>query len=515
MIPKLQSLAVLLFALIVAGSLHGQTPVVNYLQPTAVAPGATTEVTCFGDKLSDATVLWTSFAATAVLVPDKCDRTKAVFRVTVPSGSAAGVGAIRLATRTGLSALRFVLIDDMASINAAETNSIMASAQLIKMPLAVEGACRAEGYSYFKFEAGKGQRISLDVVARRLGSPLDPLIRVLDPAGRELAYLDDSPGQDGDCQLIFTAPSKGMYFVELRDTVYGGGPGHRYRLRMGRFPLAPWRFPELVSSDNRAPRLVLGEPNDTPEKSLKVALPAMVSGRFEKAKDQDWIEFGAAKGDRLVISGWSRALGSACDVALALFNADGKQLASSPAGEGDPITFTNTIAVEGTYRLRVQELNGLGGPGFFYRVEIAPQTPGFTIAADLDQLSVVEDSNAVIKVTCVRRDYDGSIQLRCDGLPTGYEVDTARIDDKKTEVELKLKVPVDAKPGTLLAFRLIGEAEVNGKKLEVRAGTMTALRRAFPDLLYPPEALDGSITLGIRSSDSNVDVVAPARKKKK
>ena len=100
-------------------------------------------------------------------------------------------------------------------------------------------------------------------------------------------------------------------------------------------------------------------------------------------------------------------------------------------------------------------------------------------------------------------------------MPTGYEVATARIDDKKTEVALKLKVPVDAKPGTLLAFRLIGEAEVNGKKLEVRAGTMTALRRAFPDLLYPPEALDGSITLGIRSSDSNVDVVAPARKKKK
>ena len=508
-------MAVLLFALIATASLHGQTPVVNYLQPAAVAAGATIEINCVGEKLSDATTLWTSFAATAVLVPDKSDRTKAVFRVTIPAGTAAGVGAIRLATKTGLSALRFVLIDDLPGIMAAETNATMASAQPIRLPIAVEGACRAEGYSYFKFDAGKGQRISLDVVARRLGSSLDPLIRVLDPTGRELAYLDDSPGLEGDCQMIFTPPAKGTYIVELRDTVYGGGPGHRYRLRMGRFPLTPWRFPEPAADVTKSRPMILVEPNDTPEKAIKVALPATISGKFEKPKDQDWIEFGAAKGDRLVFSGWSRGLGSACDVALVLFGADGKQLAMSPAGESDPIVFTNTISTAGTYRLRVQELNGVGGPGFFYRVEIAPQTPGFTLSADLDQLSVIEGSNAVIKVTCVRRDYSGPIQLRCDGLPAGYEVEPATIEEKKTEAELKLKVPADAKPGTLLPFRMIGEAEVNGKRLEVRASTATALRRAFPDLLYPPTALDGWITLGVRSSDSQVDAVAPVRKKKK
>ena len=515
MIPLVKSFTVLLFALTMGGALHGQTPVVNYLQPAAVAPGGVTEVTCVGEKLSDATVLWTSFAATAVLVPDKSDRNKAVFRVTVPAGTAPGVGAIRLATKTGISALRFVLIDDLASIAAAETNGTMASSQPLKLPIAVEGACRSEGYSYFKFEAGKGQRIAIDIVARRLGSSLDPLVRVLDQTGRELAYLDDSPSSDGDCQLVFIAPSKASYVVELRDTVYGGGTGYRYRMRMGRFPLTAWRFPEPSTDSALMRSVILTEPNDTAEKAIKVTLPAMIAGKFEKPKDQDWSEFSAAKGDRVVISGWSRGLGSACDVNLALFSADGKKVATSPAGERDPIVFTNTLSSSGTYRLRVQELNNLGGPGFVYRVEIATQAPGFSLATDVDQLSVVEGSNAVVKVTCARRDFNGPIRLAVVGLPAGFEVESGIIEEKKLEGDLKLKIPDGAKAGDLLNFRIMGRASAGDAEFEVQASTMTALRRVFPDLAYPPAAMDGWIALGVRAANSTVDAPAPARKKKK
>jgi S1-C subfamily serine protease len=69
--------------------------------------------------------------------------------------------------------------------------------------------CRAKTHP-FKFEAGKTYVIDMK---QPPGSNLDPFLRLLDPAGRQIAFDDDSGGgiEAHDAQIIFRAPQSGDY----------------------------------------------------------------------------------------------------------------------------------------------------------------------------------------------------------------------------------------------------------------------------------------------------------------
>src|SRR5262249_43487921 len=154
----------------------------------------------------------------------------------------------------------------------APTNHSLATAPQITMPCARNGVCEELRSDFYQIRAGKGQRLSIEVVAQRTGSPLDPFLRLLDDHSLELAATDDTPGLGADARLEFRCPKTGDYFIEVRDTRYAGGPGHAYLLRLGKPLPAPLPFlagPDLarctaasvVSAPVPVPER---EPNDAP-----------------------------------------------------------------------------------------------------------------------------------------------------------------------------------------------------------------------------------------------------------
>jgi len=56
-----------------------------------------------------------------------------------------------------------------------------------------------------------------ELEARRCGSAIDPVLRILDGSGKQLARSDDAPGAGLDARLDFTFPSEGNYYVEITD----------------------------------------------------------------------------------------------------------------------------------------------------------------------------------------------------------------------------------------------------------------------------------------------------------
>jgi hypothetical protein len=68
----------------------------------------------------------------------------------------------------------------------------------------------------FAVQGKKGDRWSIVVEARRIGSPLDVTLRVLGPDGKQLAMNDDLPGTT-DAGLEFTVPVDGVYQVVVGD----------------------------------------------------------------------------------------------------------------------------------------------------------------------------------------------------------------------------------------------------------------------------------------------------------
>src|SRR5262249_48588127 len=148
----------------------------------------------------------------------KSSSSEAVVRFTVDSNVPPQLGAVRLISTNGLSNLQFVLLDDLRSV--AKHDARKGSPQSIVAGVAIDGATEEMQLSYFNFRAKKNEPLSFDLFARRLGSALDPIVRILDAQGHELLYSLQFAEPNGDPRFLFQAPETGSYTIELRDVGY-------------------------------------------------------------------------------------------------------------------------------------------------------------------------------------------------------------------------------------------------------------------------------------------------------
>lgn len=78
----------------------------------------------------------------------------------------------------------------------------------------------------------KGGKYSIELQARKAGSPLCGVVAVSDAAGKELARAE-SADPSADPTLAFTAPADGVYTVRVSERFRGrGGPNFTYRVRI-------------------------------------------------------------------------------------------------------------------------------------------------------------------------------------------------------------------------------------------------------------------------------------------
>ena len=104
-------------------------------------------------------------------------------------------------------------------------------AEPLSLPCGVSGVLDvADATDRFSCVWKKGERWSLSLEARAIGSPLDVALTILGPDGKQIAYNDDLPGTT-DAGLEFTAPADGTYQLVVSDMA--GKSGSRaaiYRL---------------------------------------------------------------------------------------------------------------------------------------------------------------------------------------------------------------------------------------------------------------------------------------------
>ena len=159
---------------------QAQAPKLNRLLPVAAAPGQTVDITLQGENLAQPSGLWTNLPAVVELAgggpKNGTEPGTVTYRFKLPAEAAAGAStASALATGKGISNLRLLAVDDLPTVRKADGNSTSRKAQDVQLPAGIEGRVDAESYDYYKFHAEAGQRLSFEVLARRLGSPLDPV----------------------------------------------------------------------------------------------------------------------------------------------------------------------------------------------------------------------------------------------------------------------------------------------------------------------------------------------------
>lgn len=479
-----------------------QVPVVTHATPSAVAPGKSTVITFQGSNLGGATTLWTSLGAKVELQSN--DTRQATFRLTLPARIPTGLAGAWLATTNGVANLLPIFVDDLPPVAVDAKNAgTRETAQELTPPVAVDSTCKAGRVELFKVAARAGQSLSIEVVAARLGSKLDPQLRLLDAAGREIAFADDSPGLGADAHLQHRFTADTTCLLEVRDVSWQGGADYRFRLRVGNFPLVTTPFP-LPSGQHgqqagspAATEVMEVEPNDTAAQATPFTPPCVLNGRFPTPRDRDWFAFTAQKGQRLLFTSETRRAGSPAELFVRVESADGALLAESDAGSTNDVALDVTFAKDGPVRVLAEELLRRGGPEFAYRLRVEPFTPGFTLLAETNRFSPPRGGDFTTKVTAQRRGYNGPITLALSGAAGSFPLVSNVIAQGKSDTILRATVPDDVPPGTLLMLNLTGHATNEHRTLTATAGTRGTLAAAWPTVPFSPPELDGILALGV------------------
>ncbi|MBI5832122.1 MAG: pre-peptidase C-terminal domain-containing protein [Armatimonadetes bacterium] len=129
-------------------------------------------------------------------------------------------------------------VGDTPEASDTEPNDSRETAQAVTLPVTVNGHIdKAGDADWFRFAAIKGQKVVLEVMARRLLSPLDSMLTLFDAKGTRLVENDDTTDptaqwltHHADSLLVYTVPADGDYFLRLRDAQSMGGDDFAYRL---------------------------------------------------------------------------------------------------------------------------------------------------------------------------------------------------------------------------------------------------------------------------------------------
>lgn len=157
-----------------------------------------------------------------------------------PGGTAPGVVPIAVDMGDRISNFVPFATDTIPECMEAETNDDVRAAQRVEMPVIVNGRIGRPGdRDVFRIEGRSGETVVVEVVARRLHSPLDSVVRIFDAQGKELASNDDYDDKgaglvthQADSRVQFAVPAGSPIFVDVADTQGKGSPAHAYRCRI-------------------------------------------------------------------------------------------------------------------------------------------------------------------------------------------------------------------------------------------------------------------------------------------
>lgn len=122
-------------------------------------------------------------------------------------------------------------VSSFGNVLEAEPNNDVASATVAELPNAMNGVLgEPKDTDFFRFKATKGQSLRVECYARRLRTPVDPVVIIYNAQGGGITSADDTAGPDAG--IDFNVPEDGEYLVAVYDQLQRGGPEYVYRIEI-------------------------------------------------------------------------------------------------------------------------------------------------------------------------------------------------------------------------------------------------------------------------------------------
>jgi WD40 repeat protein len=288
----------------------------------------------------------------------------------------------------------------------------------------------------WKFQGRKGQRLILDVEARRAGSPLDSSIEILDSEGKLIP--------------VATLRSVAMTYVTFRD------------------------------HDSASTGIRLENWND-----LAVNDYVFVGGELIRIRElprgpDDDCQFFSARGQRIGFLGTTptyHSLGQPMYKVMihppgTTFPPNGLPVVTLYArnddggpGHGKDSRLVFDPPTDGVYQVRIRDTRGQGSPQHVYRLTVRTPQPGFNVSFSPTAPAVSKGSGLPIGVVAERLDeFDGEIHLKLENLPPGLSAPETSI----LPGEITTSFTLFAEPGATLPakpapLKLAARAKIGGQ----------------------------------------------------
>lgn len=504
------------------------SPELHLIEPRGGQRGTEMEIQFLGKRLEETSeILFYEPGLTVSNIQNKAENQSTATLAIAPDAPL-GEHSIRVRTAGGLSELRSFWVGQFPTVKEVEPNATFDQAQRVELNSTVQGVAANEDDDYYVCSLKKGQRLSVEVEAMRLGRLMfDAYVAILDPKKFELASCDDTPLLRNDAFASIIAPEDGDYRIVVHEAAYEGTDDCQYRLHIGTFPRPKAVFPtggkpgqtleftfigdpagsikqsitlplDAVSSypifpihdglSAPSPHWITVSPqeaasesgtNKDPSSATPVpAIPCAMHGILDGENKMDWFKFTAKKDQNLVLRVLARSHRSPLDSILSLHQMDGKQIAAND-DQGSPDSSINwTCPADGEYCLRIRDQLDRTGADFTYRIEIAEKKP--SLAASLPTVERVNSQKwktfpvprgnryaAVVNVT--RENIACDSTFEAGPLPAGITMTAPPVPKSITTFPVVFEATPDAPlAGGLVPFSIkaAGDLALTGKLID-------------------------------------------------
>jgi hypothetical protein len=497
-------------ALILLGPTPGMAPAaapqISNVTLRGLQRGAITTLTIEGSDLLPDPRLLLAVPIASQAIKEAATPKRVDIEVTLSPNISSGIYQLRLANTKGVSNPALISIDDLEQPRFGP--------QIARLPAALHGNLPTSETLNTSFTGRKGQRIVLDLEARRLGAAIDPVVELYDSRQVQLAYSQGHAILAGDARLEVVLPADGKYTIELRDILYRAGKPNHFRLKVGElyygdriFPLGgqrgtetsfdligmippaarqirvdlhgaladiPVPLPPIQGLTGMAPRIVV---DDFPEvmeveppagKLQEVTVPAVINGRIGKPGEEDRYRLLVKPGRKLRFDVLASGAGSPLDGVLFLRNESGAQLAMSDDRPNTTDPGLDFTVPSGSTSLVVAltDLLGRGGNDYIYRLAITPaDRPDFSLTMFEDRQVIPEGGTAVFRIRASRAGYQGAIRLSLPDLPEGVIASGNEIPAGATDTLVSLSASSGVRPAQLVT-RIVGASDDPKKPIQ-------------------------------------------------
>lgn len=512
-------------------------PEINRVEPFVWRLDATNSITITGKNLSGFQGLWTSRhgiipANRLNAIPGDSGKelniTTAFDAMTAP-----GPFAVRVVTDAGISGPSMAMLEALPELKPAKDG-------LVEGNGCFDGHIKENAGETFRVELKQGDDFAMDVSAGRFGSKLDPVLRITDGKGAEVAYVQDSPGVGVDCVARFKVPSSGKYQIQIRDASFGSGRDYRYHVRFGSSagggaaPLAEGTNDvNIMSTSGGAPAkqsdfakqfvnrvlvdkplgvavlsgrvLGLGEPLRSvywlrPVATYPVGTilfwpkrlplhpnlhgPVSMNGIFQQADDRIGFDIKMKNAAKWRFVAMSRRLGGECDPMLRIADKDGKTLIHSHLFNNESV-LTWDCKEPGNYLFEIWDAAGQFGPDAAFHIQAQENPAEFELNSETDSLRIPVGGEAELPVTIDRDGYNGLVRFEIADAPDGISLDENIAKEKSKEATFKLKLADTLKPGSTFPIKIRGRRGEKADAPPTPLYTSAYWKKQFPNLYSP------------------------------